>query len=166
MAMTMTIATTETVKLKTSKKNRQCLLVSSHLLWSGIRPTITTARFRPDDHLKVNIRTSTHRIHSTYCKKILKRCCVHLCLGDLGGSNISSSRLLCCWQIKFGNQRKSLEQTQIWSHLFSHCANRGTVSWASAVQGTDSTIAQCAGCKVYFSAQPNNLKLILNFQKY
>ena len=26
--------------------------------------------------------------------------------------------------------------------------------------------AQCAVCKVYFSAQPNNLKLILNFQKY
>ena len=27
-------------------------------------------------------------------------------------------------------------------------------------------IAQCAVCKVYFSAQPNNLKLILNFEKY
>ena len=26
--------------------------------------------------------------------------------------------------------------------------------------------AQCAVCKVYFSAQPNNLKLILNCQKY
>ena len=26
--------------------------------------------------------------------------------------------------------------------------------------------AQCAVCKVYFSAHPNNLKLILNFQKY
>ena len=26
--------------------------------------------------------------------------------------------------------------------------------------------AQCAVCKVYFSAQPNNLKPILNFQKY
>ena len=26
--------------------------------------------------------------------------------------------------------------------------------------------AQCVVCKVYFSAQPNNLKLILNFQKY
>ena len=27
-------------------------------------------------------------------------------------------------------------------------------------------IALCAVRKVYFSAQPNNLKLILNFQKY
>ena len=26
--------------------------------------------------------------------------------------------------------------------------------------------AQCVVCKVYFSVQPNNLKLILNFQKY
>ena len=26
--------------------------------------------------------------------------------------------------------------------------------------------AQCVFCKVYFSAQPNNLKLILNFKKY
>ena len=26
--------------------------------------------------------------------------------------------------------------------------------------------AQCAVCKVYFSAQPNKLKPILNFQKY
>ena len=25
---------------------------------------------------------------------------------------------------------------------------------------------QCVVCKVYFSAQPNNLKLILNFEKY
>ena len=31
---------------------------------------------------------------------------------------------------------------------------------------TKSSSAQCAVCKVYFSAQPNNLKLILNFQKY
>ena len=28
------------------------------------------------------------------------------------------------------------------------------------------TIALCAVRKVYFSAQPNNLKLILNFEKY
>ena len=26
--------------------------------------------------------------------------------------------------------------------------------------------AQCVVCKVYFSAQPNNLKLIFNFEKY
>ena len=30
----------------------------------------------------------------------------------------------------------------------------------------DVPTAQCAVCKVYFSTQPNNLKLILNFQKY
>ena len=34
------------------------------------------------------------------------------------------------------------------------------LSWITA--GSE----QCAVCKVYFSAQPNNLKLILNFQKY
>ena len=31
---------------------------------------------------------------------------------------------------------------------------------------TSNHSAQCAVCKVYFSAQPNNLKLILNFHKY
>ena len=31
---------------------------------------------------------------------------------------------------------------------------------------TSVSTAQCVVCKVYFSAQPNNFKLILNFQKY
>ena len=40
------------------------------------------------------------------------------------------------------------------------------VSKVSTEQVDKTSTAQCAVCKVYFSAQPNKLKPILNFQKY
>ena len=42
----------------------------------------------------------------------------------------------------------------------------GQVGKVSTEQVDKTSTAKCAVCKVYFSAQPNKLKPILNFQKY
>ena len=52
-----------------------------------------------------------------------------------------------------------------WPFLTPHCRKPITTTNIT-LRWPPGTTAQCAVCKVYFSAQPNNLKPILNFQKY
>ena len=71
----------------------------------------------------------------------------HQILETICGEIVTESILL------FASMQLTMEQ-----HVFitgTHNCSAGIIN-----------IAQCAVCKVYFSAKPNKLKPILNFQKY